>query len=339
MKQSLLIKRILSNMMSFCGVHSLFERICFSDKALVLMYHRVISSFDDQPFFVEPGMYISAETFGKQIAFLKDRFEVIFFEELVNKVLNGENVGGLCAITFDDGWRDNYMEAFPVLKKHCVPATIFLATGFVGTDRMFWPEETCFYLERNMVGDPAFTDAPLSYIRFRKEISKYHLSKRETLFDKAIELLKGYSSSDREEILGYFRSIINVDAMPRQMLDWNEAREMLSSGLVKFGAHTVNHEILDQVPLKTVLEEVTKSRSDIEYNLGCIVNTFAYPNGNNTENIQKILAESGFNAAVTTHKGLMDRDVPLMEVSRIAIHEDVSNSIPMFRSRILFNKF
>ena len=318
---------------------SAHEQHTLSGKAFILMYHRVLNSVNSQNTYVQPGMFVTTASFEKQIIFLTDRFEVVFFEDLVEKVLNGGNIGGLCAITFDDGWRDNYTEAFHILKKYRIPATIFLATGFVGTDRMFWPEEICYYLERNMIDKPASDSTPPSYIRFSKEISSHNKCLREAFFERSIEILKGYSPGDREQILGCFRDMLKNEPFSRQMLSWDEAREMYSSGLVRFGAHTVNHEILDQVPLQKARDEITKSRTDIEQHIGGKVSTFAYPNGNYTESLRNILTENGFNAAVTTRKGFLGRGIPLMEVPRIAIHEDVSSTIPMFRSRILLRKF
>jgi len=339
MTGKIIVKLMLSNLMSSMGIHSLLERLCFSDKAFILMYHRILTSGGKQPYFIQPGMFVTAATFEKQIDFLKDRFEVVFFEDLVKKMLNGEDIGGFCAITFDDGWRDNYTDAFPILEKYRVPATIFLASGFVGTDRMFWPEEICYYLDRKKINKSACSDAPRSFICFVEEISKCHRCKREMFFDRCIEILKGYSPNEREEILEYFRGILMVEPFPRQMLSWDEAQEMSASGLVRFGAHTVNHEILDQVPLQKAREEIFKSRAEIEHRLGCRVSTFAYPNGNHSESIRLVLAENGFSAAVTTRKGFLGSGMPVMEVPRIAIHEDVSNTIPMFRSRILLRKF
>lgn len=339
MTGKIVIKRMFSELLSLCGVHSLMEHFCFSHKAFILMYHRVLASGGNQPYFVQSGMYVSASSFEKQIAFLRDRFEVVFFEDLVEKVLNGGDISGHCAITFDDGWLDNYTDAFPLLKKYRVPATIFLATGFVDRGKIFWPEEICCYLDRSMGDMLTFDSAPPSYVRFSEEISRYSQGIRETFFNRSIEILKRYSPGEREEILGYLRDMFKTDPMLRQILSWDEAREMLSSGLVRFGAHTVNHEILDQVPLQKVRDEISASREAIERRLGGKVRSFAYPNGNHNNSIRMVLKESGFDAAVTTRKGYLSTGTPLMEVPRIAIHEDVSNSIPMFRSRILFRTF
>lgn len=303
------------------------------------MYHRVLNSVDSQKLYVQPGMFVTTASFEKQMAFLKDRYKVIFLEELAEKVLTGNDIGGHLAITFDDGWRDNYTNAFPVLKKYRVPATIFLATGFVGTDNIFWPEEFCYYLDRYSVNKSTPDGAPKSLLRLNKDINAYYRIKNEAFFDRSVEVLKGYSPSEREDILTYFRGICRTDQVPRQMLNWDEVQEMYASGLVHFGSHTVNHEMLDQIPLQEARDEISKSREAIENHLGIKVSAFAYPNGNHNESLQKILSESGYNAAVTTRKGFLERNMPLMKIPRIAIHDDVSNTIPMFRSRILLRKF
>jgi peptidoglycan/xylan/chitin deacetylase (PgdA/CDA1 family) len=330
---------MITSVFSLSGILDAIEHYFLSNKTFILMYHRILDPVDLHKRYVQPGMFASTASFEKQIAFLKCRFEVILLEDLVGKILNGEDLSRLCAITFDDGWRDNYTDAFPVLMKYRLPATIFLATGFVGTDRMFWPEEISYYLDQEIAKKGAFCDAPPPLIRFSAQISPYHRCTRETFLDRCIEVLKGYPPGDRDEILGYFRGMFKAAPCPRQMLSWEEAREMLASGLVRFGAHTVNHVILDQVSPQKARDEITKSRADIEHNLGCRVSTFAYPNGNYTGGVRKILTESGFSAAVTTRKGFLARGMSLMEIPRIAIHEDVSNTIPMFRSRILLRKF
>jgi len=339
MTGKILIKRMLSELLSFCGGYAFVERFCISDKAFILMYHRVLASAEKQPYYVAPGMFVSSVSFEKQIVYLKDRYKILFLEDLVEKALSGESLDGFCAITFDDGWRDNYTDAFPVLKKYRVPATIFLATGFVGTERIFWPEEICYYLDRSNVNRPAFDDAPSSLMRFYEEISQYHQCGREMFFDSSIGILKSYSPNERQEILEYFRSKLKTEPFLRQMLNWGEVQEMLASGLVRIGAHTVNHEMLDQLSFQKARDEITRSRKEIEQRIGRKVRTFAYPNGNHNESLQKVLTESGFNAAVTTRKGFFHPCTPLMEIPRIAIHEDVSNTIPMFRSRILLPKF
>ena len=321
------------------GVLSLAERMRFSRNALVLMYHRILEEPLKQPFFVQEGMFVKASNFDKQLAFLKRRFKLVFLDELVDKIQCGGNIGGLCAITFDDGWRDNYTEAFPLLEKHGVPATVFLTTGFVGTDRVFWPEEISLYLEKFNHSQISHEYLPPAMVRFLRESSTCQTKRRILQPDWCIEILKGLSPVERTEILEFFRGHFGLVTIPRQMMDWEEARIMLASGLVRFGAHTVSHEMLDQVSPQKARYEIESSKADIEYQLGCRVRTFAYPNGNHTDDICCILEDSGFCGAVTTRKGLLASVTPPMKIPRVAIHDDVSFTVPMLRSRMLWRHF
>jgi len=333
------IRRIFSALLAFSGIHFLLERICLSDRAFVLMYHRILPSAENQACYVQPGMFVTPVTFEQQVAYVKEHFEVVFLDDLIEKAQKGEYIGRHCALTFDDGWRDNYTAAFPVLERYGVPATIFLSTGFVGTTRTFWPEELCYYLERIDLGTFADINAPPSWDRFTGMIGKSQCRSREWFLDRSIETMKVFTLSDREEILNYLRNMLGAQAIPRQMLNWDEIRKMGLSGLIRFGAHTVNHEILDQVPLRKARAEIIVSRNEIECHLGTKVTTFAYPNGNHNAGVRQLLAENDFDVAVTTRKGLLGHALPSLEIPRIALHEDVSATIPMLRSKILLHSF
>lgn len=335
----LLIKQILSELLSFFGIFFLLESRYFSDKAVILTYHRIIADPYSQPYFIQHGMYVTPATFEKHILFIKKKYKVIFLDDLVDKIKKGDDIGRYCAITFDDGWLDNFKEAYPILTKYRVPATIFLATGFIGTNRLFWPEQFCYLLEHFMTSKLVLSEAPPSFYRLTEEMNSFSTSDRAVYFEKAIEVLKSYLPDEREEILHYLRQKCTLNFIPRQIVNWEETREMYKSGLIRFGAHTDNHVILDQVPCQIVDDEISKSREEIEKRLGEKIRTFAYPNGNHNEEIRAILITNGFDAAVTTCKDFVDYKTTIMQLPRIAIHEDVSNTIPMFRSRILFKKF
>lgn len=331
-------KQIISSGMTYSGIHDAVQRVLLSNKSFVLMYHRILNSTDTVPYYVQPGMYVTSKSFAQQLAFLKDNYDVIFLEDIVHKILNGESIGQTCAITFDDGWLDNYTEAYPLLIKYKVPATIFLSSGFVGTNKIFWPEELCCYLELFCKDKFPLRGVSASVQSYFDRINMFSNDSREGFFDKAINILKTYSLEDREKILTFFRTATPF-SFPRQMMNWHEVNEMHTSGMVSFGSHTHNHVILDQVSQVTVMSEITKSLDEIENRLGIKVNLFAYPNGNFTESIQNVLVENGYLAAVTTRKGYFDHKAPLMAIPRIGIHEDVSSTLPLFRSRILFRKF
>ena len=114
---------------------------------------------------------------------------------------------------------------------------------------------------------------------------------------------------------------------------------MQKNGLVSLGAHTVDHIYLDQVEPETARLEISSSKQIIEDRLGVPVTLFAYPNGNYNPLIIGMLEQSGFLGAVTTKRGYVDKNTPLMEMPRISMHDDVSKTIPLFFSRLLFRFF
>jgi peptidoglycan/xylan/chitin deacetylase (PgdA/CDA1 family) len=110
------------------------SRLTLADRALVLMYHRVLDEPRDD---VKPGMYVTRAAFERHLAYLSSRHEVIGLAEL------GEWMAGRrpsaripCVITFDDGWFDNYTNAFPLLRRYGLTATVFLITEQMGTHEM-----------------------------------------------------------------------------------------------------------------------------------------------------------------------------------------------------------
>lgn len=336
-----IIKQGISSLLSGFGLFAALERYRLKDKAFVLMYHRVLNPEELESGYVQPGMFVTSSSFREHVLFLKKNYRILFLEELIDKIEKKENTGGCCAITFDDGWLDNYRNAFPILKMSEAPATIFLASSFVGTTKPFWPEELCWYLEKQMTRERRQPDsvATASFFRFQREIEKFPSDVKELFLDNAIEVLKSFSPDDRKEVLATFRSTCDCRELPRQMLNWREVEQMCRSGLISFGAHTAGHEILDQLPLEKAAIEVAQSRKDIERYLPVKVNTFAYPNGNYDQDITKLLRDNGFKGAVTTNKGYVGLDTPQLEIPRIGMHEDVSCTLPLFRARILLGRF
>ncbi|MCK4536462.1 MAG: polysaccharide deacetylase family protein, partial [Desulfuromonadales bacterium] len=164
-------------------------------------------------------------------------------------------------------------------------------------------------------------------------------SGEEAFLDNAVLTLKGWSPHEREKVLEHLRSAGTTPPPGRLLMNWEEAREMQASGLITFGAHTVNHVILDQVPQRQAEEEIVRSLQELESRLGVRPELFAYPNGNVTGDLRAILKRNGFRGAVTTRKGLIGEGVSLFEIPRIGMHEDVSRTIPLFLARILLKRF
>jgi peptidoglycan/xylan/chitin deacetylase (PgdA/CDA1 family) len=334
MSVKLILKRMIAS--ALIGIpHRVSALSKIKAKAFVLMYHRVLESTNKECIFVQPGMYVSKTTFSSHVKFLKSNFKIISLDELVQRIETGQSLINCCSITFDDGWIDNFTHAFPVIKEYQVPATIFLATNFIGTDKLFWPEELCFYLQQQLTNKLSLPDS------IERVIKKEFFFKNDNikLLDRIIENVKKLDPDERKNIIDELRSTSSKKSPRRLLINWHEAKTMLESGLINFGAHTANHVILDQVSLFKAEQEIIQSREDIDKNLGLHVNHFAYPNGNYNSALIKILTRVGFKSAVTTRKGRLDNKTSFYEIPRIGVHEDVSNTIPLLIARILMKRF
>lgn len=329
------VKKTAASFLNRAGILSPLMFSKLKNSGFVLMYHRVLADRDSEQVFVQPGMYVLAETFHRQAAFLKDNFKIVSLKEMAERIKNGRNISRCCALTFDDGWKDNFYHAFPVLEKFSLPATIFLATGFVGTNRLFWPEELTYYLNRAQ--ETSLSDLPLlERLRgsgpCRDKIGDENL-------DCLIAELKTWTSGEREDLLLELRNNVRADPPERQLMNWEEARQMQESGLVSFGAHTSNHVILEHVSLQEAEKEILQNCREMKENLGAWPDLFAYPNGNFTPGLKALLKQHGFRAAVSTKKQWVDKNCDLFEIPRIGIHQDVSNTISLFKARMFLKRF
>jgi len=272
----------------------------------VLTFHRV--NDDGDPFL--PAL--STRVFAARVAHLAAHFRVCPVEELADGLAAGRVPRNALAITFDDGYRDNLVHAAPVLERHRLPATIFLATGFVGTGQAPWYDRLALALKgttrpRLAVGDRLW--------------GLGSTSERLGALDALLEWFKRVPDETRRaevERLVDELSGGRLRTPPRLMLDWDDVRQLRAMGF-SIGAHTVTHPILARCTPDRVWEEIAGSKRAIETALGEPVRAFAYPNGgadDYSETITNLVREAGYTCAVTTRRGLNTADTPLYELRR-----------------------
>ncbi|MDY6896069.1 MAG: polysaccharide deacetylase family protein [Thermotogota bacterium] len=263
------------------------------------MYHR----FSDKP---EP-FKIQQSIFENQIKFLKKRYNFISLKHYA-EVLNGHRddlPDNSIIITIDDGYQDNYTYAYPVLKKHKIPATIFLVADFINKKAWLWSNKLEFILKESKLTEfdfPMSTDTA----QFRVDDFKNWHSTQLAMFDYCRTL----SNSAKDNTLNDLAKHLGVDVPDEavadfQPLTWAQVREMLNSG-VDFGSHTCFHSILASVTSEELRHEIVDSKREIETKLQVNVESFCYPNGQPkdiNENVIEALEQSGYNCAVTTVRG------------------------------------
>ena len=294
---------------------------------VVLMYHRVLPKDSPARSAEQPGMYVSPETLDLHLRELKHRFEFVQLDEWVRRAQGGLPLPRrACAITFDDGWRDNFDFALPVLRRHAAPATIFLVSSYIGTTQRFWPNRL-IELARAAFADPgsvafpqaleALVNPVLAQARERKALRIEDL-------DSLVQQAKGF---DEDEI----RQLIDA-AAPRdrssneysEILDEAQVADMAQSGLIRFGSHTMTHLRLGSAVSPEALErEIGGSRARLRELCGQEIELFCYPNGD-TSSAAIECVRRHYLGAVTTRAGWHARGGDAMRIPRIGIHEDVS---------------
>ncbi|HEX9658566.1 MAG TPA: polysaccharide deacetylase family protein [Bacteroidota bacterium] len=340
MKASIKVKSVLASFLHLAGVNSWKLGRYSRDDIAVLVYHRVIPMKEMGPA-VQAGMVVEPNTLDLHLRYLRNHFEIIPLSYLVSGQHNDAQdlrKKPLCVLTFDDGWCDFYEYAYPILKVHEAPATVFLPTDFIGTDRWFWTDRVGCLLDRiaqswNLAKCAWPFSDPL--LRELASISGTH----ETRLERAIALLKPYRIEKIEEVLSELSATLGEDSTPagRAFLSWEEVREMSRSGLVCFGSHTAGHPLLTTLTEEQVQHEL---RQSMDVLIGHkVTNTnfisFSYPNGSFSDRLSEMVREAGYHLAVTTQNGWHRQGANPFTIKRIAIHQDMASTEAMFGSRIV----
>lgn len=312
-------------------------------KVVMLMYHRVLTREEVSLQSVQPGMYVLDSVFAQHMAFLKQNFTLLSLHQLLElwQTEKWNARARYCVVTFDDGWLDNYRHAYPVLKKLGIPATIFLPTDYVGSDRWFWPDQLAFLFK--VLGG---REVQSNVSREIGKVFSRYLDEGDTSFIEALE--RGEHVTDRvieqckhlpiERIHGLVAALANQMnvSLPQErvIVNWDEVREMSRDG-VSFGSHSCSHRILTTITSDDVSVELTKSRQVLLEQGVNYVPVFCYPNGNSDAGIQQQAKACGYEAACSVRMGV---EGPNPEnkyaIRRVGIHNDITNTIPLFSWRV-----
>jgi peptidoglycan/xylan/chitin deacetylase (PgdA/CDA1 family) len=303
------------------------------DSLLILMYHRVLPADHPDRATEQPGMYVSPETLRMHLAALKQNFTLLHLDDWLAAVAAGRPVPrNACAITFDDGWKDNFDFAFPVLTEAQAPATIFLVSELVGTKYSFWPNTLARLLLAGSDADFAkLPDWLRQSVQARRGAAGVFPAGQ---VDALIEECKGRAND--AQMHAALRDVMDSSAAPaqRDLMSWDEIRAMQSGGLVRFGSHTRRHiRLLASIDQDTLTDEVVGSRGEIARSLGSEPQTFCYPNGDlSPAALERVRAS--YRGAVTTRHGWNSRESDHCLLQRVGVHEDVSCTRASFLSRL-----
>jgi peptidoglycan/xylan/chitin deacetylase (PgdA/CDA1 family) len=336
------IRSALARALYLVGALHLLLWLRLRNRAVVLMYHRVIDREDRHKAYSHPGIIVETPTFEEHLRFLRKHLRVTSLREFRDQMTSGRPFAKrTCLITFDDGWQDNYTHAFPLLAKYELPATVFLTSGFIGGGRSFWQESLAhsLFVALEAVDEPT--------VRARGEmLAKLGLDASSLLPDESgkagikenVSRAKDFPEQEREVLVEEARRLADGQSSPTEHIDsfltWAHVREMAAGGL-DFGSHTVNHQLLTTIPSDRAQEEVRGSRRAIEKELGKEIIAFSYPNGNCDAESRRIVVDNGFDLAFGTEPGLVASGDDRFTIKRINIHQGAAASIPLLMATIV----
>lgn len=313
---------IFSWLLYYSGFLKILSRVWSSSGPTILAYHRILETEDGEAEIVPPGVALSSRSFRAQIDYVSREYRVVSLEELVRMIGEEEEVRRVAVITFDDGWRDNYTNAYPILLQHEVTATIFLVTDYVGTTRRFWPDRMAHVLAAAPARKERIPHPLRGWIGFDSlDLPVRRGSERAHAL---IEKLKGLPPQQRDSFIEYLagRTGVAVEELEerRRMLTWEEVKEMSASGM-SFGSHTQTHPIMTTIPIDEARNEILNSKAQIEECLGRECKAFAYPNGDWNGAVRELVVASDYECACAVDRTRSDLKLDPYTLRRIVIHE------------------
>ena len=288
---------------NFGGVY-LLKKIYKKKKALLIFNYHNFSKYNNYE--IRRGDIAevhNGKNFNKQISFFKKYFNFCyptdFFEGNCN---NGINL----LITFDDGYKDNYDIALPILTKHKASAIFFLTTDYINTEKWLWHDKAKYLLISKKICSKEI-QKQLNKMNQGLSIDSYFTDKVEKLFDHS---------------------------QKRLMLNWYEVNQLINNGFL-VGGHTASHKVLSIIDKNKQQYEIESSLNTIDKNLNIKAIHFAYPNGLFNDQTLNLMSENKIKYAYTTKSGInLLKNNSKLKLKRIGIN--CTDSIGLILLKILF---
>lgn len=279
---------------------SFYYRMC--DPVVILAYHRVLD-IDEGFAFDHELVSASLEQFDDQVKYASENFSVITFREL-SEIESGRKppVKKPLIITFDDGFDDNYINAFRILKKYSVPAVFFVSTGYVNSTKTFWYDRLYFIVKQ--------LDNEARQRIIQKYFKNITLSSDCDIALEVVETSKLLTNDQRVALLEEVDVLalelgIESSSKDSRPLTWQQIREMSDYGC-EIGSHTVSHPIMSSLNDQELGYELSHSYEEIHRNLGVSPISIAYPVGREfayNKKVIKKVKECGYLYGISYESG------------------------------------
>jgi peptidoglycan/xylan/chitin deacetylase (PgdA/CDA1 family) len=290
---------------------------------LVLGYHRVVRDFTGETRHAIPAMLVSVAMLEQQLDWVGRRYRFATVDEVIEQLRSGGDPDKpIAAVTFDDGYRDVYLNALPLLRRKGIPAAVFVVTDLVGRtalqrhDALYilmqkalsrWPDPgrqlSCMLRRTGTNVDPGLVSCRTPFETTTLLLDTVPRPGIDRLIERLSDLLPAHQD----------------DVEPLLALDWPMVREMHRDGFT-IGSHTRSHALLTRESQVNVSEELAGSKQRLESELHAPIEHFAYPDGRFDGAVIGAAARTGYRFAYTIcgHRSLTH---PLLTIPRRMLWE------------------
>jgi peptidoglycan/xylan/chitin deacetylase (PgdA/CDA1 family) len=290
-------------------------------RLLVVCYHGVRA--DDAP--DRHWLLLPQREFASQIRYLADHYRCLSLDDGVAALRGGGLREPTACVTFDDGYLNNRALALPVLERHRVPAVIYLPSALIDRGEPPWTTrlELAF---RDTAAERVDLGALGLGVRALGDDGERARAGRETVL--ALKRLPDHDAARRfDALLATLGESATARGDSWRMMSWDDVRAVGRTGLVTFGAHTVEHRMLSRLGDAEVAREVADSVRAVAAATAAVSRTFAYPNGRPMDfdaRAQDAVRRAGCVAAVSTVEGLNDAAVDPYALRRLSVGQHMS---------------
>lgn len=306
-------------------------------RAIILLYHRITNAAPD-PW----ALNVSPQHFDEQMEIVHRHYTPLELTQIPRTINDRQTAGRYIAITFDDGYADNLHIATPILERHNIPATIFIAAGAIGRTHAFWWDELAALLlharplpaelSLNIAGREhtwQLNGMPLRVPPPSPDQVPWRAwheppTPRHRLYAELWQHCHALPQKAQQELLTQIRAWagnISVDAT-YPALTGEEVMTLAQSNCVQIGAHTINHPSLAALPQELQWQEISQSKTHLQSLINRPIYTFSYPFGKQHDfspTTTALVQKAGYNLACSNLPGCIDRQIDPWRLPRVHV--------------------
>jgi peptidoglycan/xylan/chitin deacetylase (PgdA/CDA1 family) len=287
------LKHSLSVLAFYSGIARMFMMSRRSG-AVTLAYHRIINNCDTDAFVSYSDLHVSPADFLIHTDFLKKHFNVVENTDYIRNV-KIRNRKPLCLITFDDGWHDNYHNAWPILRNHGMTGLIFPAINFIEKQDPYWTHKLLIMARNGLISIDSILNS--HGITLKEHHNKAdHVNKTLSVFRAITRLPHKFSIKIIREIEKTFEKQCDINLKGGTFVSWNQLKEMADGGMI-IGSHSVSHEPLTILSSDRLYRELVWSRAILREKTGYDVRSLSFPSGLFDSSLEEPVKAAGYNTA------------------------------------------